>query len=798
MVRYTRIGGGCPESGCAGSTPAGWNGAARPVELAVSGSRIVWTDERSGSGNTDIYLIDLDQPSQQEQLISADAQGLPAPGRQESPAIDGDWVAWVDAGDVHARHIATGQEYVNAGNSPAISGERLVYRSPDGSGFWLWDLTEPAGAPAQISGSAGANPDIDGDYVVWSASGSPARLKLYDIATGAFYYGHTDIDIPTRGLPLSIERTYNSNDQVDSPFGYGWSFNWQMDAVVESGGDVVVRRGDGRRDTFTLNPDGSYSAPAGRHDALIKHPDSTYTLVTREKVTYSFDGDGRLASLTTATGQQTLLTHEGGELQSITAPDGRSLTLSWDAGHIAAISWPHEGDTYSVAYSYSPAGDLTAVTDQSGGRTTYEYDAFHQLTAIRDPNATALEPDGAPFVENVYDAEGRVSEQRDAGGDLVLFDYSVPLQTTITRVMDPGDPSKNQVRVHYHDDSWRLIRETDALGLDTTYEYDSAGNRYKMTDRRGVVTRQVFDMSGNVTDLYRAEGLPEEEHTHTTYNSMNRPVSVTDPRGQTTSYTYDAAGLMLIRVDLPPVSGYDGSQALYSEEFSYDADGLLASATDRNGDVTTFTYDAYGYPDTVTRNANRAPEERELTDYDYDDLGRKAAETGPRGNVTTYSYSAMGDLLSATGIVTSQITGLPMAVVTSYTYDANGNRTSTTDPEGNTTSFDYTAMNNLRLTTDALGNTIEHTYDAAGNRTATKDRNGNWTYFGYDRENRLITVEDPEHRVTAYGYDAEGNRATITDPLTNTVTMSYDGLGRITAVTESDEGGAARTHELRL
>ena len=85
-------------------------------------------------------------------------------------------------------------------------------------------------------------------------------------ATGAFVYNHTDVKVPTRGIPLEFERTYNSNDGSDGNLGFGWSYNWRTSANPLASGNVVILQGDGRRDTFTLNPDGSYSPPPGRHD----------------------------------------------------------------------------------------------------------------------------------------------------------------------------------------------------------------------------------------------------------------------------------------------------------------------------------------------------------------------------------------------------------------------------------------------------------------------------------------------------------------------------------------------------
>jgi len=659
---------------------------------------------------------------------------------------------------------------------------------------------KPHGTGNGIAGYVAASPWSDIPFTEEGAEAQAMGIDTWcgafgepvNTATGSFYYNHTDVEIATKGLPLKFERTYNSNDSMDGPLGYGWSFNWQISANPRPDGDVIILRGDGRQDTFTRNPDGSFNAPAGRHDILTENPDATFSLLTNDQLTYNFNSNNRLASIISGTGQQTTLAYNAElKLETITGPAGRVMTLNYNSeGRIADISYLNEGETYSVSFDYSPEGELVSVTDQINGLTTYAYNDDHQITSVTDPNTNASS--GNPFVNNVY-ADGRVIEQIDAEGNLITFDYSVPGQTSMTRVMDPGDPSSNQTTIHFHDAAHRLIRERDPYGNDTVYEYDAAGNRYKVTDRRGVVTRQVFDSAGNVTDIYAAEGLPEEQHTQMTYNAKNRPLTITDARGYTATNTYDATGTYLMQVDYPQVTDYDSSVHSYSEYFTYGADGLVETSTDRNGDVTTYNYDQYGYPDVVTRNSNRPAEEQVVIDYDYDDIGRQTAVIDGNSNTTYFEYNEIGDLMSVTSQVTDPGTGLPVDVITSYTYDPNGNRTSVTDPENNSTTYEYTAMDKLSRTTDALGNTIDHTYDAAYNRTATKDRNGKWTYFTYDLNNRLVSVEDPEQNVTTYGYDEEGNQTSVTDPLLQTTTTTYDGLGRATSVTEPDEGAATRT-----
>ena len=144
-----------------------------------------------------------------------------------------------------------------------------------------------------------------------------------------------------------------------------------------------------------------------------------------------------------------------------------------------------------------------------------------------------------------------------------------------------------------------------------------------------------------------------------------------------------------------------------------------------------------------------------------------------------------GTTYDAASRVTSETDALDG--VTTYTYDAAGNRLTATNPEG-TTRYRYDAQNRLIEEIQPNGSVLSYGYDAAGNRTQLDVSAGGsttTTSYSFDALNRLEVVEDNQGQ-TIYTYDAVGNRTSVSYPSGNVTLYDYDALNRLTRLTTTD------------
>jgi hypothetical protein len=91
--------------------------------------------------------------------------------------------------------------------------------------------------------------------------------------TGNYLTSVTDATVKnTTGTDLALQRTYNSLDTADGPFGKGWSTPLSMRLDPDGHGNLTVTYGDGHTLSFGRNPDGSYAAPSGYFSTLRAAP----------------------------------------------------------------------------------------------------------------------------------------------------------------------------------------------------------------------------------------------------------------------------------------------------------------------------------------------------------------------------------------------------------------------------------------------------------------------------------------------------------------------------------------------
>lgn len=597
-------------------------------------------------------------------------------------------------------------------------------------------------------------------------------------ASGNFSETFDDASVPGRGPGLDLTRTYNSlSASTAGIFGYGWSSSYDAHVTQNTDGSATVTEADGSQVTAAPAGGGAFTVPSWANSSLTENGDGSWTFVRRQQTTYGFDSLGRLTSISDLNGYATRLAYNGsGQLSTVTDPAGRAITFTFGSnGFVSQVSDPA---SQATLYGYDSSGNLTSVTDPMNRVTSFTYDGSQRLLTMTDPNQGVT--------TNVYDSSGRVTKQTDPAQLVTTFAYSGDNFSANSGTTTVTDPHGNVTVEGYTNGVMLSLTKGAGTAAAATWQFSYDPNTYgvtSVTDPNNHTTSSTYDGAGNLltsTD-------PLNRKTTYTYNSFDEPLTVTDPAGIKSTYTYDPNGNIQTRT----VAGVGGSPS-EATTYSY-TDGHAGDLTvisDPAGHVTDYTYDAQG--DVATTTTHPASGVSDTTAFVYDTLARKICEASPQAtaasvqcppagqprvdDTTTWSYDPDGE-------VTSSID--PLGNTTAYVYDNDGNQTQTTDPAGHVTKTVLDADSRIQSQTSGYGSaaaaTTSYVYDLVPGTGTCSGSVATATYCS--------TVTDPSGATTVDYANSRDQRIEETQPSSGTSLSTYDPAGNLATLTTA--GGKA-------
>ena len=586
-----------------------------------------------------------------------------------------------------------------------------------------------------------------------------------DVASGTFFTDEEDfwLDGP---VPLSWERTWYSRSDYRGPLGNGWHHAYDMGVVADTEeGTLTLRMSDGIPVAFPLPTAEEPSfILSERKEARLERDGGYCVWDMAEDLYYRFtrkeyDSVRLLESVTDCNGLGIRFDYtKEGLLRSITDSAGRRLRVEHDtrSGRILEICGPHPEDPEKeitlASYEYDADGNMTLQRNAAGDVMTYEY-AGRLIVKETWRNGLAW------YFE--YDGTGVGSRCVHTWGDGGIYDHRLTFREGVTEVLD----SHGELTVYHHrgglvwkkvdanggehlwryDDSRRLLAQTDPLGNSTLYRYDRWGNCTDSSDPCG----------GSVSAVYPGKG-----------NLRNRPVSVTTPDGGTWEFGYDRSGNLVSRTNP------EGAVTRMTYR-----NGAVASVKDPYGVVTRLAYDRF-------HNLTEASDSRGNTSlYGYDLLGRCVSVTNPKGAVQKREYDPVGRVvrvldfdgndirLSYDGI--DNLTEYRDNVQhVEYGYSGMWKLTRRRDHRG-VVNFRYDREERLRRVTNERLQSYEFALDAVGNVTAEKGFDGAVRHYLRDRGGRVVRETLPSGTEREYGYDACSRVTRVSYPTADDPDQTY-------------------------
>lgn len=544
----------------------------------------------------------------------------------------------------------------------------------------------------------------------------------------------------------------------------------------------------------------------------------THSRPSGHVTTFTYDSRGRVLTSSSA-GQLTAFTYTPADkVATATLPHGHSVTYTYDAAHRLTGWSDNRGN--SGTYVLDNMGNRTSEQVRNGhGQLAWQLaktiSSMNRVTAeavgTQSPQRYSINNNGDVWAAS-NDFEGTTVYIRDGLHRVEHIDSSENARATIsydaldavTRVSD-----FNAVVTSYTRDSLgNATSETSPDSGSTSTQYDALGLPSSITNALGQATTITRDLLGRPTSIVHTGGTTTLRYDQTP-TSKGYLSEIEDASG-TTTYQRDVHGRVVSQ-----------TQKLINNDtrtlaYSYNATtGLLASTTYPGGQVLQNVYDATGQltgltwagqpivsgitwsplgqptgwswslpggaaaiPATRTYNTAGQLTATEFSSYVYDAAGRitsltqslmQPASTDAQASTVTQAPATWTVTYNRAGRITGFTKTAADAVT--YTYDANGNRTTSSQQRaGTTTNRTYTLTANrqtgfsqTQTGASTASTSVTYQYNAAGDLLSDGLRT-----FQYDSQERLekvTTGTGADAPSTQYAHNALGQRVFKTEPL---------------------------------
>lgn len=600
----------------------------------------------------------------------------------------------------------------------------------------------------------------------------------------------TDLTVSYKNISFDIARTYNSGDN-------NWIFSTNS-KIETTDKDYIIHAllPDFSELTFIKQDNNTYiNEVSGQKLTVIRSEDNSVIngySVTIDDLTYNYNADGVLVSVSDAFGNSIHFSYNNGKLEKIyygTDEIREYIISSDDNGMLKSIVTPL-GE--KIVYSYEN-GQLTDVyydkdtlvvsRDSNIVLGHYEY----SQNKMSESNNTTIE----------Y-SDGKLTKITLLTGEVHDYSFELTEEDFAETVYKVSETTADGTVVTYYNSALSIIKTIDADDIISEYEYDDCQNLISKISDGEETTYTYVD---NVLTQCVGSGVT------TTYEDGKIVSEESDESN--TIYSYNSDGKLLSVTTTATLDNENGetpeSIVTYSLTNEYD-NGILKKGTEytfdsENGDTTT-TVTTYNTDETIASTSvttvTKTESAEEFTDtetssYTYDSFGNVAVyqtishdsdDTETVGS-SVYTY----DLLDRN----TEVSTPSGEIQQEYIYDPLGNviYEKASDSETRTIYDDYSrvvqkitdedydpdldglkSVNPADSYSDAsAGNT--YVYAENGNLASETNRLGVTTYYTYF--DNSSTVKKESFDLYVYEYDTDGNVVSVTVSGNLYASYSYDG-----------------------
>lgn len=520
-------------------------------------------------------------------------------------------------------------------------------------------------------------PDGSEQHTVYDAEGRITRQwgsQQYPVSYEYNAYGQKT-GMTTYRVPVGERAAWPEGNEGDKT-------TWAYEATT---GNLLHKSyADGKGMSYTYTPGGKLLTQTNVRGNITTHSYDPAGQLVKTQVnddgmtptkTYQYDQIGRIINATTEGvasyqyhyNDQNQVMEEQITIPTINGTLERSLVRSYDAYGRATGYQLKQGDAVEqdIAYTYSPAGQLTGVAADDK-ECTYAYvpNAPQLVAQVTSPVHTVV---------NTYEANrsmlaSKINRWKNKVDTPIISAYTYTMNSLGQRVFVSTEGEAfgaNPADWAWGYDSMGQV----ASANEDRYAYDQIGNR--RTSRKGDSPEMVYltnalnqyEQIGSNAPMYDSDGnqligltptvaLPDRHTLSFAYNAENRPANVSRNGEVLESYNYDHKGRRIQKGDT--VSLYDGYNAIaeykdstrslkttyaWGNDLSGTTQGAggiggLLSVTEHDRQLPLVSYPCYDGNGNITDYLTEENAGTLTAHYEYDAFGLVKRRIGERD----YSY----------------------------------------------------------------------------------------------------------------------------------------------------------------
>ena len=505
-------------------------------------------------------------------------------------------------------------------------------------------------------------------------------------------------------------------------------------------------------------------------------------------------------SITNSLNQTYTLTYDllAGKARTITDPNGQTITTAYDPlGRVLDVYYPATAPYPTITYTYdftaSPASVLMQELVSLNPMRTIETYTYYDALG-RDVEVKTKAENGQQIVSVIkYDSQDNVISR--------TIPFEVPYSSSyycVNQIFCPSQPS-----ISYSFDTLNRPIQMVSPNPDGTAKV-STNSYYQLTetftDPAGKITQKLLDPYNNILQVkeYNNGNIYTTKYA---YNTVGKPIQITDNLGNITTLVYDSLGERI----------YMNNPDQGLSQFVYDPAGRLTARIDANNHIVQNSYDVLGrltQQDFLTL-INQPPGQRkgpgqpnqlpavpcnpgnpciqlqQSARYYYDNplvpngIG-KLTKVMDASGTTEYAYDSMGHISR----MIKTVNNIQYEINTIY--DVDGTINSLQYPDGETVNYSY---NDRGLLEKVVGN-VPYINDVEYNaeRQLTKIVYGNGVQTDYQNNGNSFNISGIQSyspsgtsiQNLSYSYDARSLVTGINDGISKSAQQFwYDDLGRL-------------------